>query len=33
MTGKPELIIVGSEDAPACEDGVCTVPETDDSDD
>ena len=27
MTGKPELIIVGDESAPACEDGICAVPE------
>ncbi len=33
MTGKPELIIVGAEDAPACEDGVCAVPEGDASED
>ncbi len=29
MTGKPELIVVGDAEAPACEDGVCAVPETD----
>lgn len=28
MRGKPELIVVGSTDAPVCEDGVCAVPET-----
>ncbi len=26
MSPKP-LIVIGAEDAPACEDGVCAVPE------